>query len=57
MQDREGGAFNTFAPDDRIRVYVYILLGALDSRVLYFTSLYIYICIVSDIEKSVLKLG
>lgn len=30
-------------PMIEFRVYVYILLGALDSRVLYFTSLYIYI--------------
>ena len=37
MQDREGGAFNTFAPDDRIP-YIYIRFS-----VLKFTFIYINI--------------
>lgn len=42
MQDREGGAFNTFASDDRIpciRVYIYIIRRVRFSR---FGYIYIY---------------
>ena len=36
MQDREGSAFNTFAPDDRIPyTYIYIRFSVLDFTLLY----------------------
>lgn len=43
MQDREGGAFNTFAPDDRIPcIRIYIIRRFRFSRFVFHFVIYIY---------------
>lgn len=44
MQDREGGAFNTFAPDDRIPcTRIYIIRRFRFSRFVFHFVIYIYV--------------
>lgn len=43
MQDREGGAFNTFAPDDRIPcIRIYIIRRFRFSRFVFHFVIYMY---------------